>query len=169
MLASVGNQWNLKQLLQQAALLQERAIGKSGSDSRGGWRNNNGNNRARWQKNTVHMTDAAAEDCESEADSHGGHESECRRMSPWSTTRPTSRTRPPRTSTRPRRRVGEQTRRRFASELRSGCGWPRAAAFVRCANGRGTGTCPMKGKKAEQPGGPNGKSANECRSTWCTW
>ena len=38
MLASVGNQWNLKQL-QQAALLQERALGKNGPDARGGWRN----------------------------------------------------------------------------------------------------------------------------------
>ena len=37
---------------------------------------NNGNNRGRWQKNTVHMTDAAGDEGESEADSQGGHESE---------------------------------------------------------------------------------------------
>ena len=75
LLASVGNQWCVKQL-QQAALLQERSLRKPSGDSRaGGWRNP-GHSGTRWAKNSVHMTAVAEGDEDSDAAEDEAHESD---------------------------------------------------------------------------------------------
>ena len=75
LLASVGNQWCVKQL-QQAALLQERSLRKPSGDSRAnGWRNP-GHSGPRWSKNSVHMTAVAEGDEDSDAAEDEAHESD---------------------------------------------------------------------------------------------
>ncbi|CAE7767068.1 unnamed protein product [Symbiodinium sp. CCMP2592] len=169
LLASVGNQWNLR-LLQQAALMQERTLRKSSSDTKGGWRSGNGG-PGRWPKNTVHMTAATGEESESEHEEQPEpHESDAELVPEelavehhtayvaYQTAKDKYKA-----ATQGRGTDPAEVRRRAEERLRQAKSRSFCAVCKRKGHWHKDEECPMKGKRPEATA-EHKKSANECHT-----